>query len=121
MGSSSVIRVVYDLQMARKYETHLTVPVAPQHVWDQVHAVLRAGLGIHTIGSDYGVIHAATDMSWRTWGERITVSFTPVPEGTKVAIRSQCAFPLQLVDMGKNKANVETIAAGIQVPGAAPK
>lgn len=56
-------------------------------MWDQVHAVLRAGLGIQTIGSDYGVIHAATEMNWRTWGERITVSLTPVPEGTNVAIR----------------------------------
>lgn len=104
--------------MARKYETQVTVPVAPQHVWDQVHAVLRSALGVQTIGSDHGVIHAATEMNWRSWGERITVSFTPVPEGTNVAIRSQCAFPLQLFDMGKNKTNVETIAAGIQVPGA---
>src|SRR5690625_7235966 len=107
--------------MARKYETQLTVPVEPRHVWDQVHAVLRAGLGIQTIGSDYGVIHAATEMNWRTWGERITVSLTPVPEGTNVAIRSQCAVPLPLVDMGKHKANVETIAAGGTVPGDEPQ
>src|SRR5690625_208679 len=107
--------------MARKYETQLTVPVEPRHVRGQVHAVRRACLGIHTSGSDYCVIHAATEMNSRTWGERLTVSLTPVPEGTTAAIRSQCAFPLHLVDMGKNKANVETIAAGIQVPGAAPQ
>src|SRR5690625_6941447 len=101
--------------MARKYETQLTVPVEPRHVWDQVHAVLRAGLGIQTIGSDYGVIHAATEMNWRTWGERITVSLTPVPEGTNVAIRSQCAFPLQLVDRKSTRLNSSHVAISYAV------
>lgn len=53
------------------------------------------------------VIRAHVRMSRQSWGERITVVLEPAgPTCTHVRIESRAAFPLTLMDFGKNAANV---------------
>lgn len=51
-----------------------------------------------------GVISASTGWSFASWGENIQINITP--DGTVIA-ESSCAFPLQVVDWGKNQKNIE--------------
>lgn len=65
-----------------------------------------------------GAMTAHIKTSVLSWGEKVTVSITEIPEGTGVHLRSECSFPLQLFAWGKNKQNVMTIAGGLELPGA---
>lgn len=42
-------------------------------------------------------------VSFTSWGEKITVTLTPMGQQTKVNIFSECGMPTQLVDYGKNR------------------
>lgn len=46
--------------------------------------------------------------SWRSWGERVTVVVVATPTGTQASVVSQCARP-QLMDSGRNQANVQAV------------
>ncbi len=49
-------------------------------------------------------------ISLSSWGEVIAITLTPYSEAqVKVEILSKCSYPLQLVDWGKNKKNVNAI------------
>jgi len=103
--------------MARRQEKRITVPVEPFHVWNQVHVVLGALPGAQIMGANQGVIWASVRPGLRTWGEQITVTLTPVPGGTEVHLLSENTFPLQLIDLGKNKENIAHLVHGLSVPG----
>lgn len=47
-------------------------------------------------------VSASIAMGFFSWGEQLTVRLSPTGD---VHIQSQCAFPLQLVDWGKNSRN----------------
>ena len=48
--------------------------------------------------------HGTTFLSW---GEKITITVTPLPGGiTRVDASSECGLPTQVIDWGKNKQNV---------------
>ena len=72
---------------------------------------------LHVLGwsirqeTDQMIIASAT-MSAMSWGEKITVQF--LPNGS-ISVCSACAFPLQLVDWGKNRQNVERLLEAIKV------
>jgi len=46
--------------------------------------------------------------SWRSWGERVTVTVSPSNGGSHLVVDSECLSP-QLIDSGKNRANVEAV------------
>jgi hypothetical protein len=50
-------------------------------------------------------------MNLRTWGEKIVLNF----EKGKIKIRSQCSFPLQCLDWGKNTSNVVLFKQGYEI------
>jgi len=58
-------------------------------------------LGWAKIGAAESSIEFRVEWNWKSWGERITVSFQP----GKILIDSRCSFPLQCFDWGKNKEN----------------
>lgn len=100
--------------MGRKFEQQVTVPLPPE----QVAALAQQALA--TVPKAAGIfvqpptITASTGVGVWSWGEKLLVHLSRVPEGTQVHVRSECAFPLQLVDYGKNRKNVEQIVAGLQ-------
>lgn len=46
-------------------------------------------------------VHHGASMT--SWGEKITVTLTPMGQQTMVKIHSECGMPTQLIDYGKNK------------------
>ena len=67
--------------------------------------------GFHVAESDQaaGRIKATTGMSLRSWGEHITISVSA--DGT-AGIKSSCRG-IQLIDYGKNKANVNAFFSAL--------
>jgi hypothetical protein len=49
---------------------------------------------------------ARTGISWWSWGERMSVLIGPSGD---VRVRSRCAFPMQVVDWGKNEENCRVL------------
>lgn len=53
-------------------------------------------------------------MSMPSWGETIVVSMSEVADNTVTEIESRCKFPVQIIDWGKNKRNVQYIVHDMQ-------
>ena len=56
-----------------------------------------------------GFLMLRVGVNWRSWGERITVESAP----KSIRIVSECSFPLQIIDWGKNFQNVELVRTEI--------
>lgn len=106
--------------MGKSFEREMTVPVAAASVQQRLLEVLQTLPRTSVQGVGAGVVQASVGTGLASWGEDLTVHLTQVPGGTGVHIRSQCSFPLQLIDWGKNKRNVELVAQGLAVPGPQP-
>lgn len=44
-------------------------------------------------------------MSFKSYGEKITITVNRFANGTEIDILSECGLPTQMFDMGKNKEN----------------
>ncbi|MFV0533160.1 MAG: hypothetical protein ACK5MR_05850 [Cumulibacter sp.] len=99
--------------MGRSHERQLTIPAPPEAVAQRAREVISRMPKVTGVIMTPPTVQAKVGMGALSWGEKITVTLQPIDGGTGVHIRSQCAFPLQLVDYGKNKKNVESIAAGL--------
>ena len=61
-------------------------------------------------------------MSFRSYGEKITVTVTPQGPQTGLHVLSECGMPTQIIDYGKNRNNVTAILSFIDRSlGAAPQ
>jgi hypothetical protein len=60
------------------------------------------------VSSEQLVAPALTPRSWKSFGEQVTMSVSSDDEGSTVEVTSECISP-QLVDYGKNRANVEAV------------
>ena len=52
--------------------------------------------------------NSSVRMGWLSWGENITVDFS---YPSWIQVTSKCAFPLQIVDWGKNQKNFDKVLA----------
>lgn len=102
--------------MGAQYEETMTIPFAVADVWRRAIDVINQQPGVAGVHTQLGLLSASVNTNWRSWGEKIAVHVDEAPGGTIVRIRSQCAFPLQLFDWGKNKANVSRIRSGLEPP-----
>ena len=86
-----------------------------------------SGLGISFISEaprgDSVVFTLSHGYSARSYGENISVTLTPQPNGTRVEVFSECAMPTQLFDLGKNEENVKGILNFLEngMPSGAPQ
>lgn len=99
--------------MARKADGQKLYPVPISFFVEKCRAIETAGLELSfksenptETGVWYRFHHG---MSMKSYGEKITVTLTPSAGGTDVHILSECGMPTQLMDMGKNKSNVEQL------------
>jgi hypothetical protein len=81
---------------------------------DQVYqasmqAASQCGFNITESDPEAGQIKATTRMGLRSWGEHITIS---VSADGRANIKSSCRG-IQLVDYGKNKANINAFFAAL--------
>lgn len=95
--------------MGRSFEQRITVPLPPEQVAPLVQQALATVPKANGIYLNPPTITASTGIGAFSWGEKLLVHLSRVPDGTEVMVRSECAFPLQLVDYGKNRKNVEQI------------
>lgn len=56
-------------------------------------------------------ITAKVGTNWLSWGEKVTIELI---DSTSVSLTSQCAFPTQCFDWGKNRTNIETLISQLQ-------
>lgn len=102
--------------MGARHEESMFIPVDPNEVGQRAIAVINSLPGVDGVHTQPGVLSATANVNWRSWGEKITVRISEAQGGTNVSIRSACAFPLQLLDWGKNKSNVAHIRSGLEPP-----
>ncbi len=58
----------------------------------------------------YGaVVQISHRLSFTSWGEDIKVMLTIQGDNTLVDVNSECVLPTQIIDLGKNKENVNKI------------
>jgi hypothetical protein len=76
---------------------------------------------LHTLGWSFSQTaptsyRASAKIGWLSWGENIMIDFS-YPGWLKIT--SRCAFPLQLVDWGKNNQNIDKLIEQLPfvVPG----
>lgn len=72
-------------------------------------AVPQCGFKIASSSPAAGQIQASAKLGFRSWGENITISVSPE---ARVDIKSSCRG-IQLVDYGKNKANVDALFSAL--------
>ncbi len=72
-------------------------------------AVPQCGFSIKSSNPGSGQIDARAGVGLRSWGENITIAVSP--DGS-LSIKSSCRG-FQLVDYGKNRANVEKITSAL--------
>lgn len=65
------------------------------------------------MGMAYSFSHG---ISFTSWGESITINVFSLQQGTQISIWSECSFPTQLIDWGKNRSNVDEIFNYIASP-----
>ena len=75
-----------------------------------MQAASQCGFNITESDPQAGQIKATTKMGLRSWGEHITIS---VSADGKANIKSSCRG-IQLVDYGKNKANINAFFAALE-------
>jgi hypothetical protein len=75
-----------------------------------MQAASQCGFNIKESDQAAGQIKATTGMGLRSWGEHITIS---VSADGRANIKSSCRG-IQLVDYGKNKANINAFFAALE-------
>ena len=96
--------------MPASYQSSMAFPASRDDVFQAfMQAIPQCGFRV--VGSDQptGQISARARMGLRSWGENIAVT---VSDGGKVDIKSSCRG-IQLIDYGKNKANVNALFSAV--------
>ena len=104
--------------MARDHTQTRMYPMDFNYIGDCVFSLTMAGVGYNVwnsgaIGNGFEIdINHTCSMS--SYGEEIRVTFWPVGNQVQVTIYSKNAWPLQLVDMGRNEKNALEIFDAIE-------
>jgi hypothetical protein len=96
--------------MPNVYNESRNYPAPKEVVLGQAVVTLGAlGFKIKTNDQAKGLIEAVKGISVRSWGEIIKITVTSSNVGSQVYVESKGADPIQAVDWGKNKDNVQKI------------
>ena len=96
--------------MPASYQSSMAASAGRSEVFEAcLKAVDQCGFRVVASNPEAGQIEARTKMGIRSWGEIITI--TVGAEGT-VGIKSSCRG-IQMVDYGKNKANVNALSSAL--------
>jgi hypothetical protein len=90
----------------------VTVPVRPgADLADRIVGVLRSlPAEIQDVDVPAGRYRARTRVTWKSFGEVVTVQLTGDPSAPHAVISSRPVVPTTLVDYGKGRSNVATVA-----------
>jgi hypothetical protein len=96
--------------MALSHEAEAVFPQPRDRVYEAVAAAIEGTPKLKVRSADpvRGHLDVSKSVSWKSWGERITVDLSEsTPGQTRMRVRS--AVRAQLVDWGVNRQNVEAI------------
>ena len=100
--------------MAASHMITIEVAVPPEQAEAALYqAFVSAGLG--GVGGGAGRMRGKTPMSLMSWGENVEAWISHGPRGASVRLRSECAFPTQVIDWGKNRKNVDRIFEALRL------
>ena len=106
--------------MPSTYNESRNYAASRQVVFAQTVAALNAlGFRVKNSSEANGVIEAERDISVLSWGEKIKITIASTSGGSQVNVESKSAYPLQAVDWGKNKENVQRILTDLDTRVAA--
>jgi hypothetical protein len=109
------------MAVSRTQTTELALPLAEafEKCLNAAEAVPRASLADSQ--QEAGVIALKVRMSFKSWGERITLQLREAgPSRTSVEVTSRSSVSLTLVDYGKNAKNVQLVVDWLaKLPSAA--
>ena len=98
--------------MGARFRDSATFDAGHQALIDAVDAAL-VDIGIRNArwSSDATMVKASTGMNLWSWGENLTIY---VDAAGNVDVQSQCSFPLQLIDWGKNRRNCNRLLDAVE-------
>ena len=74
-----------------------------------IEALKQLSMRVVRVDATNGVIVGKVSSSLKSMGEDLTIQMEKKEEGTLIAIHSQCNYPGQKIDWGKNEKNVTRI------------
>ena len=80
-----------------------------RHITEGVVILTREHSEFRIEQEEPGRVVLKVRVNWLSWGERVTVQAEP----RSIRIVSECSFPLQVIDWGKNRENVEIVRSAI--------
>lgn len=100
--------------MGRTYSRQIVIRADADDVAQRAQHVLFDMPRVYLVEDHSDFVQAWVDTSMRSWGETIMVYISEVSGETVTEVESRCKFPLQIIDWGKNKDNVEHIIHELQ-------
>ena len=99
--------------MAASHMITIEVTLPPEQAEAALYqAFLNAGLS--SVNGGAGRMHGKTTMGLASWGENVDAWISHGPRGAAIQLRSECSFPTQVIDWGKNRKNVERIVGALR-------
>ncbi|MGC5003955.1 DUF1499 domain-containing protein [Streptomyces sp. DT203] len=106
-----------DFSVKQRQQLRLALP--PIKAFERaVQAVTALPATVTSSDSESGHIEAKVGMSWRSWGETVTIVVQPQgSSSSSVCIESRPRLRITVVDYGKNRQNVERIVGALTAGG----
>lgn len=95
--------------MGKSYREQVVIPGFADDVAKRAEQVISDMSRVYWVDVHRHTVQARVDASMSSWGEVIMVYLSEVSGETVVEVESRCKFPLQIIDWGKNKKNVQYI------------
>jgi hypothetical protein len=97
-------------EVSASYQRGANFPAGKDELFQAcVKAVSQCGFRIARSDPEAGQIEARSKVSLRSWGEKITIATSAAG---RVDIKSTCYW-IQIVDWGKNEANVDRLFSAL--------
>lgn len=80
-----------------------------------INALWASGAKVQDVYQAEHIIKAKKGISWKSWGEHITVLVSAMSlEQSVVRIESRASWPLQVIDWGRNAENIDAFEAALR-------
>ena len=99
--------------MPRSRTDHLDVSAPPDVALRALHQAVSALAKQETIAVDGSTITGRVGVSARSWGDLLTGTVQPVPNGSRVTVKSRSRLRTQFLDWGKHRKNVTEVLARV--------
>jgi hypothetical protein len=107
-----VVGPIFGWRIAAKHEEFITF--TSDHVPREKIREAFVKFGWSLVGDQPSIMIARTRFSWRSWGESVSLQF----RDGGADVKSECSFPSQAIDYGRNRMNVRKLIETLRKKGA---